>query len=138
MFKSYKGLAMIVSKFAASSAIATLIDFCLFIFVLQPVIKPFWAEFISGFIGMTVNFILQKRYVFQLKRNLYMAFTLSIVFSVFALVSGSFMIQGFSHIPFFASYMFIPKIIVVGFKFIFNFYTKRWIFEKETNIQNIE
>ena len=129
--KEYKKISVTIVKFATSSALATLVDISVFIFILEPLIDIFWAEFISGFIGMIINFILQKKYVFQLKRNIHSAFVLSIAFSFFALLIGSFMMKGLNSISFLASYIIIAKLIVIGFKFFFNFFTKKWIFEKK-------
>lgn len=123
-------IVLTVLKFATSSAIATLVDLCLFLFVLSPIMDVFWAEFIAGFVGMTINFFLQKKYVFDLKRNAYYAFALSLGFSLVALILGSYLMKALTLIDLFALYLIVPKIIVVSFKFCFNFLTKRWIFEK--------
>lgn len=129
--KQYKKLAITLTKFATSSAIATLVDICLFIFVLYPILNVFLAEFISGFVGMIINFYLQKKYVFKLNRDAYAAFSLSILFSLIALLLGSLIMKGLVTFPILAAYIIIPKIMVIGFKFFFNFFTKKWIFEKE-------
>ncbi len=127
----YKKLAITITKFATSSAIATAVDICLFMFVFYPILNIFLAEFFSGFIGMIINFYLQKKYVFKLNRNAYIAFSLSIFFSLIALLIGSLLMKGLVTIPILATYVIIPKIMVIGFKFFFNFFTKKWIFEKK-------
>ena len=120
-----------VAKFATSSVVATVVDFVLFLFVLSPILKPFWAEFFSGFVGMVINFFLQKKFVFTLRRNAYAAFGLSILFSLIALLLGSYLMKFLVTIDFLAEYIVIAKIIVVGTKFFFNYFTKRRIFEKK-------
>lgn len=126
----YKQFILTLGKFATSSIIATLVDISIFMFVLQKIMGVFEAELIAGFVGMIINFILQKKYVFKLNRNLYSAFFLSIAFSLVALFLGGLMMQGLSTIPLFYTYIIIPKLMVIGFKFFFNFFTKKWIFEK--------
>lgn len=128
---SFKSFAVSVLKFATSSAVATLVDFCLFTFVLSHYLDIFYAEIISGFVGMTINFFLQKKYVFDLQRNQVWAFVLSIVFSFVGLFLGGLLMQHLAKMDLFIEYLFVAKLIVIGAKFIFNYFTKRWIFEKK-------
>jgi len=91
----------------------------------------FESEILSGFIGMLVNFVLQKRFVFHLQRNQYMAFFMSVGFSLFGLFLGGFLIESLVKVELLATYLILPKLMVTGFKFIFNYFTKRWVFEKK-------
>lgn len=125
-----KSFSLSLAKFATSSVLATVVDFVLFLFVLSPVLKPFWAEFFSGFVGMVINFFLQKRFVFTLRRNAYAAFGLSILFSLIALLLGSYLMQFLVSFDFFKEYLVIAKVMVVASKFFFNYFTKKRIFEK--------
>jgi putative flippase GtrA len=127
---AFKKFTISVAKFATSSAIATLVDFVLFLFVLSPILPIFWAEFFSGLAGMLINFFLQKRYVFTLRRNAYIAFALSLASSLIALLLGSYLMTYLVQIPLLAKYILLAKIIVVGSKFFFNYFTKRRIFER--------
>lgn len=115
----------------ASSAVATAVDILLFTFVFTTFLPVFESELISGFIGMCINFVLQKKYVFDLQRKQINAFVLSIAFSFVALFLGGFLIKYLVEVPIFAQYLIIPKLIVIGFKFFFNYFTKRWVFEKK-------
>ena len=81
--------------------------------------------------GMIINFILQKRYVFILHRKLDAAFALSIGFSLLGIIIGSTIIGLLVKIDFFSENPFITKLIVTGLIFFYNFYTKRFAFEKQ-------
>ena len=55
-----------------SSIVATLVDYGLFwgLVVFQGgVFEEFWGNMLSASVGMLINFVLQKRFVFELKRN---------------------------------------------------------------------
>ncbi len=117
-------------KFGFSSAIASLVDLMLFTFVLIKFLPVFKAELIAGFVGMLLNFVLQKRMVFELKRNQYAAFGLSIVFSLLVLLLGGFLISTLARFPLFARYLILTKLFVMGCKFFINYFSKRWVFEK--------
>ena len=119
-----------LAKFGASSVVATGADILLFTFVFTQFLPVFESEILSGFIGMLINFVLQKRFVFHLQRNQYLAFFMSVGFSLFGLFLGGFLIQSLVKIELLATYLILPKLILTGFKFFFNYYTKRWVFEK--------
>ncbi len=120
-----------LAKFGASSVVATGADILLFTFVFTQFLPVFESEILSGFIGMLINFVLQKRFVFHLQRNQYLAFFMSVGFSLFGLFLGGFLIQSLVKIELLATYLILPKLIVTGFKFFFNYFTKRWVFEKK-------
>ncbi len=126
-----KGFLKSITKFGASSVVATAVDICLFTFVLTKFLPVFQSELISGFIGMLINFALQKRFVFHLQRNQYAAFALSVSFSLIALFLGGILIDNLVRVELLATYIILPKLIVTGFKFFFNYFTKRWVFEKK-------
>lgn len=137
-------------RFAVASLLATVVDFCLFSFVLISLFEPVNAERISAGVGMVINFILQKRYVFKMKRNALLVLMLSIALSVIAIEIGAQLINVLTHhevafrvagysvfrivnpfYNFFLENIVLAKILSVLVKFVFNFYTKRWAFQKE-------
>jgi putative flippase GtrA len=117
-------------RFGITSGLATGIDFILFSFVFVNYMNVFSAELLAGGIGMLINFFLQKKYVFKLQRNVYQALALSIGFSLIGLFLGAFLIKGLATISFFAAHLMLAKVLVIGSKFLFNYFTKRWVFEK--------
>jgi len=118
-----------MSKFGLVSVFATLADLGSFTFLFRHMFPLFWAEICSAFIGMIINFFLQKRFVFDLNRKVSNAFMLSIGFSFAFMFLGAFCLAEIVKIPFFAEYVILAKLIVMGSKFILNYFTKRWIFE---------
>lgn len=90
----------------------------------------FWAEICAAFIGMVINFFMQKRFVFTLNRKPTNAFLLSVAFSLAFMYLGAIGIKTLSEIEFFAQHLLIAKVIVMGSKFVLNYFSKRWVFEK--------
>lgn len=116
-------------KFASTSAIATAVDYALYLFLVEYFLPPVYSHIISAGCGMIINFFLQKRFVFVLRRKIQWAFALSILSSLIGIALGTVFIYGLNFIPFFEKYQFITKLIVTGIIFFYNFYTKRFIFE---------
>lgn len=135
-------LFSLVLKFGSASLVATLVDYLLYTFVFTelgdgPVVFPWftvdYADLAAAFCGMLVNFFLQKNYVFKMERGFVVTFLLSILFSLIILLFGSWFMHKLKLIALFAAYPILAKIIVTGIKFIINFFTKKWVFEKKLN-----
>ncbi len=117
-------------RFGITSTIATAIDHIIYLILIKYLVES-KAHFISYAIGMITNFILQKRFVFMLKRKVHTVFILSLSFSVVGLFAGTFFIHSFAKIDFFGNHKYYNKLLVTVIIFIYNFYTKRFAFEKE-------
>ena len=125
-----KNLSLSMSKFAATSLLGTGLDFLSFTFIFRLILPLFWAEIGAALIGMIVNFFMQKKFVFQLNRKVQAAFILSIAVSFLLMFAGAFALTSLVKLAPFAAYPLLAKITVMGLKFVFNFFSKRWIFEK--------
>jgi putative flippase GtrA len=117
-------------RFAASSSVATLADYVLYL-LLVTTLSPVISNIISASTGMVINFVLQKRYIFKLKRKLYAAFGISLLSSVLGIALGTLCIWLLNHYEFFREHQYITKAIVTGFIFFYNFYMKRFAFERK-------
>ena len=118
-------------KFAGTSAVATLVDYVLYLMLVEVAGLPkVTSNIISSGLGMIINFVLQKRFIFDLRRKVSTAFLISLAFSIGGIALGTFLIWLISLIPFFEQNQFITKLIVIGIVFFYNFYTKRFAFEK--------
>lgn len=117
-------------RFGLTSALATVVDFLLFSFLFIDLMLIFYAEISAAFCGMVINFFMQKRFVFDLQRKAYAAFFLSLGFSFVVMFLGAFLIQ-FLTDNWFAEMIIAAKLIVIGFKFALNFFSKRWVFERK-------
>lgn len=120
-----------VFRFGVISLLATAVDFILFRFLFIRYFSPFYAELCSAFIGMVINFFMQKRFVFVRKRKVEYAFVLSILFSFAVMYFGALFIKLLYTYPFLAKHPSIAKLIVIGSKFVVNYVSKKWVFEKQ-------
>lgn len=125
-----KQLGFSMTKFGLTSLLGTGLDFLTFTFLFRLILPLFWAEIAAAFIGMIVNFFMQKRFVFQLNRKAETAFFLSIIVSFVLMFAGAFILTWLVTFEPFLSLPLAAKVTVMGVKFIFNYVSKRWIFEK--------
>lgn len=132
IYQQIKNFIIPKLKFAATSLVATLLDYILYLILVTWVLMTSTiSNIISASCGMLINFLLQKKYVFMLKRNLYLTFTMSIAFSFIGIGLGTTIIYYLTQVKFFAENQPITKLIVTGVIFFYNFYTKRFAFEKK-------
>ncbi len=125
-----KSLIQLKLRFAGSSSLATIIDYSIYQILIYKNFAPASANVASSGTGMIINFILQKKYVFRLNRKVSIAFAISLVSSLFGLALSTTIIHNLSKILFFSENQFITKAIVTGCIFFYNFYMKRFAFEK--------
>ena len=127
------------AKFATTSAVATSVDVGLFLLLVNyGDLSRVVANIISYSVGMVTNFMLQKRFVFNLQRSSWSAFLLSALVSMGGLSLNTFFVWAFSQINFLGEYSIIPKLMATGLVFFYNFYLKRYVFEKRFFSVDIE
>ena len=126
-----------VFKFGLGSVVATVVDLLLFIFVFSPILSPFYAYLAAAAIGISVNFLIQKLFIFEMKKSVYSTFFLSVSASIITTFIGAFLIEEFvewsiltenleeTHVKT-AAY-----ILVTGIRFFLNFFSKKYIFERK-------
>lgn len=117
-------------KFAFSSVVATIADYSIYLFLVNLYLSPVPSNLISASVGMVINFLFQKRFIFDLKRKVDHTFLLSAATSLGGVGLSTLMIHLLNYIPFFFEYQFITKALVIGIVFNYNFYMKRFAFEK--------
>lgn len=126
-----KKLFLIKAKYATTSVIATLIDVGIFLGLVNfGSLSRVTANIISYSCGMAVNFLLQKRFVFKLQRSTWSAFLLSALVSAGGLSLNTFLVWILSRITLVGLYPVVPKLMATGVVFFYNFYLKRYVFEK--------
>ena len=118
-----------IFKFASTSAIATAIDYILFFGFTYMGLVIQAAHFFSYSLASIVNFLLQKKYIFELNRKVQHAFLFSISFSVISLLLSTGLIYLLSFVQIWEAYPIVPKIITTGVIFFFNFFSKKYAFE---------
>jgi putative flippase GtrA len=117
-------------KFAISSVIATGIDHILFVVLVQIGFGSGLSNLFSQGSGMLVNFLLQKEFIFKLERKVWVAFPLSFFFSMIGLLLGSLIVHLLTQLPIVEAIPYIGKVVATGIVFFYNYFTKRFAFEK--------
>jgi len=117
-------------QFGFASLLATGIDYTVFLVLVNINIQAVTAHYISASIGMLVNFIVQNKYVFLRERALLNVFVLSMAVSIFGIVLGGFLMGWIQKFTFWNSHLYLAKLLVTGSVFFYNFYLKRYAFEK--------
>lgn len=126
-----KKLFLLKVKFASSSVVATVVDYFLYLLLVSRFFSPVVSNIISASTGMLINFYLQKKYIFELKRKVGHAFVMSVAVSLGGIILGSSFIYILNKWTFFADHQYITKLLVTGTIFFYNFYLKRFSFEKK-------
>jgi putative flippase GtrA len=117
-------------RYATASAIATVVDYTLYLGLVYTVLKPVPANIIATTCGIVINFFLQRRFVFNLQRKPEHAFALAMLVSLGALFLSTLIIYLLNLYPFFQTYQFVTKFVATGLVFFYNFHFKRFAFEK--------
>lgn len=117
-------------KFAMSSSLATLVDYVLYQVLVRYFFSPVASNLISATVGMVINFFLQKKYIFELKRSVNIAFIISLLVSVGGIGISTIIIHFLNNSEMLSGNQYIIKAIATGTVFFYNFYLKRFAFEK--------
>ena len=123
-------LFMMKVKFAMSSSLATLVDYVLYQVLVRYFFSPVVSNLISATVGMVINFFLQKKYIFELKRSVNIAFIISLLVSVGGIGISTIIIHFLNNSEILSGNQYIIKAIATGTVFFYNFYLKRFAFEK--------
>ncbi|RNC79409.1 MAG: GtrA family protein [Balneola sp.] len=120
-------------KYGANSAIATSINYLVFFSLVEFVVSipVVLAQVIAYSTAVVVNFFLQKAFVFELHRRVATAFHLSVIFSVIGLGLSTLIIYLLIQLPFFEEHLLAAKVITTSTVFLYNFYSKRYAFERK-------
>lgn len=123
----FKRQTLKIIKFLTTSVVATGVDFLLYT-VLLFVFTPVVAHFCSATTGMIINFVLQRKFVFNVTRGLKTSLLLSILFSIGGIFLGAGIIYLLTQLALFAEYPLLAKIVAIGVVFFYNYETKKIAF----------
>lgn len=126
-------LIPLMGKFASASVLATLVDFVLFFILADNFFSKTNATTISRSVGMLINFLMQKKFVFQTNRNVWVVFLLTMLVSLGGLWLGRIIMDLIGDWAIWETYSWFkifPKIIETALVFFYNFFMKRFAFEK--------
>jgi len=116
-------------RFASTSFIATVVDYSLYLILVYSGFAKVGSNIFSASTGFLVNFFLQKKYIFDLRRAVSHTFLISFSCSLVGIAISSTLIYFLIKFAFFDYYQYITKLLVTGIMFFYNYYTKRWAFE---------
>lgn len=128
--KSLLELFKLKLQFGFASLLATGIDYTVFLLLIWANVDAVKAHYFSASMGMLVNFIVQNQYVFLRERGLIPTFISSIVVSVIGIALGGFLMGWIQQFSFWSAHLYLAKLVVTGLIFFYNFYLKRFVFEK--------
>jgi putative flippase GtrA len=128
--KSLLELFKLKLQFGFASLLATGIDYTVFLLLIGLDFDAVKAHYVSASLGMLVNFLVQNQYVFLRERALLTTFLLSMTVSVIGITLGGFLMGWIQQFPFWNAHLYLAKIVVTGLIFFYNFYLKRFVFEK--------
>ncbi|MFT4758966.1 MAG: putative flippase GtrA [Paraglaciecola sp.] len=126
-----KELFLLKFKFALTSLVATALDYTLYIILVYQSFTPVLANTIAYTIAVILNFSLQKKFVFSMKRKERTVFMMAIGVSVVGLGLSNLIIWSLTQYPFFIEHPYVTKLIATGLVFFWNFYMKRFVFERK-------
>ncbi len=126
----FRKLFLMKAKFAMSGLVATSIDYVLYLVLVDRIFSPVVSNIVSYSVAVVVNFLLQKRFVFEQKRSTSQAFIGAMLVSLGGLLISTGLIYWLSGYPFFAERQYLAKLLVTGTVFFYNFYFKRFAFER--------
>lgn len=126
------GLFLLKGKYAATSFIATLWEYGLYSLFIYVFLLDKTVAHISSFaIAMVTNFFLQRYFVFQLNRPVMKVFAIAMTVSLGGLLLSSLIFSSLMTVPFFVKYHYVAKMLSSATTFLYNFYLKRFAFEKK-------
>ncbi len=114
-----------------TGALATSVDYFLYLFLVNRIFPPVVANIVSYSCSVVINFLLQKRFVFQLKGSASRAFAGSMLVSLGGLALSTGIIWSLNHLYFFEQRQYLTKLCATGLVFFYNFYFKRYVFEQK-------
>ncbi|MEZ5042683.1 MAG: GtrA family protein [Saprospiraceae bacterium] len=124
-------LFLLKAKYATTSAIATLLEYLVFGFLKYRGFTGTYAHILSYACGMVFNFMLQKLFIFDLKRSVSSAFLLAMMVSFGGMALSTGIFVGLTKFDWFFENDYVAKLIATGIVFFYNFYLKRFVFEKK-------
>lgn len=125
-------LFLLKGKYATASLVATLLEYGLYsLFIYGMAISKTPAHIMSFGIAMVANFLLQRYFVFKLKRPVMKVFAMAMGFSIVGLLLSSLIFSTLIKVPFLEQNHYLAKMMTSGTIFFYNFYLKRFSFEKK-------
>ena len=125
-------LVRLKARFFVTSGISTLLYWgAYFLFRDVFLMNPVLSNVLGYSLAVLLNFTLQKLFIFDLNRSQRDAFLMSIAVSIGGLGLSTLFVFLLSKLSFFQQYELLMVMTVSGVLFFYNFYLKRYSFEKK-------
>lgn len=118
------------ARFAVGGAIGTGVDYLIYFTLFEQGVAPVKAQIVAYSVSVVVNFLFQKYFVFEQKGSTRATFLWSMLVSLGGLVLSATIIYVLNLYAFFQEYQIIAKLLTTGLVFFYNFYCKRYVFER--------
>ncbi len=126
-----KQLFLLKSKFLVTSIIATAVDIGIYLLLYYQFGQPaVISQSIAYPIAVIFNFLLQKWFIFETNRKASTTFLLAMMVSGIGYLLSLLLVFGLDQVSFLHENQFALKFIEKGMLFFYNFYLKRFAFEK--------
>ncbi len=127
-----KKLIQMKLRYAMGGGIATSVDYMIYFSLADRILPPVYSQMIAYSVSVVVNFLFQKKFVFKLNRSTKSAFGLSMLVSMGGLILSTSILYLLLNLhPFLRAHQIFPKVMTSGIVFFYNFYLKRYVFEKK-------
>lgn len=118
------------ARFAVGGGLATGIDYLIYFPLFANGVAPAKAQIMAYSVSVIFNFLFQKFFVFEQKGSTRSTFLYSMLVSVGGLGISTALIYALNQIDFFHQYQLLTKLLTTGIVFFYNFYCKRYVFER--------
>lgn len=125
-----KELIIKKARFAVGGGLATSVDYLIYFLLFTNSVTPVKSQVVAYSVAAIFNFIFQKFFVFKQEGSTRTTFLLSMLVSLGGLGISTALIYGLNQIPFFYEYQLLTKLLTTGIVFFYNFYCKRYVFER--------
>jgi putative flippase GtrA len=120
-------------RFTGASGLSTLVDYIIFFSALSAGISIVPSQVIAQVSGFISNLMLQRNWVFRLERsNLHVFWRLSVTVPI-GLTIGAVSVYLLAQIPLIYEYKILAKVITSILLFVYNYYSRRWVFQRKSN-----
>ena len=130
LWQKLRNLFLLQVKFAGAGALATGVDYVLYLVLVNRFLPPVTANIVSYGTAVLINFGMHRRFIFQQKGATWAVFLASFSASMIGLSLSTGLIYGLNRWSFFAQHQYLTKLLSTGILFFYNFYTKRFVFER--------
>lgn len=126
-----KSLFLLKSKFLVTSIIATALDIGIYLLLYHQFgMSAVVAQSIAYPIAVLFNYLLQKWFIFESNRKASTTFLLAMLVSGIGYLLSLLLVYLLDQVIFLHENQFLLKFIEKGILFFYNFYFKRFAFEK--------